>query len=105
MKLIVDLMYEGGIGWMRYSVSDTAKYGDLVAGKRVIDGRVRQTMKELLESVQDGSFAKDWMLENQCGRPRMRKWMERERAHQIEEVGRELRAMMPWMDAKSAPSV
>ncbi|MFA7621720.1 MAG: ketol-acid reductoisomerase [Aminobacteriaceae bacterium] len=104
MKLIVDLMYEGGIGWMRYSVSDTAKYGDLTAGKKVIDSRVRETMKELLERVQDGSFAKDWMLENQCGRPRMKKWMERERAHQIEEVGKELRAMMPWMDAKSAPA-
>ena len=103
MKLIVDLMYEGGMGWMRYSVSDTAKYGDLTAGKKVIDGRVRQTMKELLDNVQDGSFAKDWILENQCGRPRMKKWMEHEKAHPIEEVGKELRNMMPWMDAKSAP--
>jgi ketol-acid reductoisomerase len=103
MKLIVDLMYEGGMGWMRYSVSDTAKYGDLTAGKKVIDGRVRQTMKELLDNVQDGSFAKDWILENQCGRPRMKKWMEQEKAHPIEEVGKELRNMMPWMDAKSAP--
>ena len=103
MKLIVDLMYEGGIGWMRYSVSDTAKYGDLTAGKKVIDGHVRQTMKELLDNVRDGSFAKDWILENQCGRPRMKKWMEQEKAHPIEAVGKELRAMMPWMDAKSAP--
>ncbi len=104
MKLIVDMIYEGGIGWMRYSVSDTAKYGDLTAGKRVIDERVRQTMKELLADVRDGSFAKDWILENQCGRPRMKKWMEREQAHSIEAVGKELRAMMPWMDAKSAPT-
>ncbi len=104
MKLIVDMIYEGGIGWMRYSVSDTAKYGDLTAGKKVIDERVRQTMKELLADVRDGSFAKDWILENQCGRPRMKKWMEREQAHSIEAVGKELRAMMPWMDAKSAPT-
>ena len=104
MKLIVDMIYEGGIGWMRYSVSDTAKYGDLTAGKKVIDDRVRQTMKELLSDVRDGSFAKDWILENQCGRPRMKKWMEREQAHSIEAVGKELRAMMPWMDAKSAPT-
>ncbi|MGI6253244.1 MAG: ketol-acid reductoisomerase [Aminivibrio sp.] len=103
MKLIVDLMYEGGMGWMRYSVSDTAKYGDLTAGKRVIDSRVRETMKELLEEVKDGSFAKDWILENQCGRPRMKKWMQHEASHPIEEVGKKLRDMMPWMDAKSAP--
>ncbi len=103
MKLIVDLMYEGGMGWMRYSVSDTAKYGDLTAGKRVIDCRVRETMKELLAEVKDGSFAKDWILENQCGRPRMKKWMQQEASHPIEAVGKELRAMMPWMDAKSAP--
>lgn len=103
MKLIVDLMYEGGMGWMRYSVSDTAKYGDLTAGKKVIDGHVRQKMKELLDDVQDGSFAKDWILENQCGRPRMKKWLDRENEHPIEAVGRELRGMMPWMDAKSAP--
>ena len=103
MKLIVDLMYEGGMGWMRYSVSDTAKYGDLTAGKKVIDGHVRQRMKELLDDVQDGSFAKDWILENQCGRPRMKKWLDRENEHPIEAVGRELRGMMPWMDAKSAP--
>ncbi len=103
MKLIVDMMYEGGIGWMRYSVSDTAKYGDLTAGKKVIDDHVRRTMKELLDNVRDGSFAKDWILENQCGRPRMKKWMEQEKAHPIEAVGKELRAMMPWMDAKSAP--
>ena len=103
MKLIVDLMYEGGMGWMRYSVSDTAKYGDLTAGKKVVDDHVRQTMKELLARVRDGSFAKDWILENQTGRPRMKKWMQSEKEHPIEAVGKELRAMMPWMDAKSAP--
>lgn len=103
MKLIVDLMYEGGLSWMRYSVSDTAKYGDLTAGRKIVDGRTREAMKELLERVQDGSFAKDWILENQCGRPRMKKWLQSERNHPIEAVGKELRTMMPWMNAKSAP--
>ncbi|HCL80349.1 MAG TPA: ketol-acid reductoisomerase [Synergistaceae bacterium] len=103
MKLIVDLMYEGGLSWMRYSVSDTAKYGDLTAGKKIVDEHTRSAMKELLAKVQDGSFAKDWILENQCGRPRLKKWMQTEKAHPIEAVGKELRSMMPWMDAKSAP--
>lgn len=104
MKLIVDMLYEGGMGWMRYSVSDTAKYGDLTAGKKVVDSHTRQVMKEILENIVDGSFTKDWILENQTGRARMKKWMEREAAHPIEKVGKELRTMMPWMDAKSAPS-
>ena len=103
MKLIVDMIYEGGLGWMRYSVSDTAKYGDLTAGRRVVDGRVRETMKALLSDIRDGSFARDWILENQTGRPRMKKWAKNEAAHPIEEVGRALRTMMPWMDAKSPP--
>lgn len=103
MKLIVDMIYEGGFEWMRYSVSDTAKYGDMSAGPRVIDSRVRQTMKELLTEVQDGRFAKDWILENQAGRPRMKAWMRKERTQLLSEVGRNLRAMMPWLDAKKAP--
>lgn len=103
LKLIVDMMFEGGLSWMRYSVSDTAKYGDKVAGKMVIDTHVRQTMKDLLENVRNGEFAKDWILENQCGRPSMKKWAEREQGHLIEKVGKELRSMMPWMDAKQAP--
>ena len=104
MKLIVDMIYEGGLGWMRYSVSDTAKYGDLTAGKKIVDKRVRETMKEILSDVTDGTFAKDWIMENHAGRPRMKKWADREAAHPIEEVGKTLRSMMPWMDAKSAPS-
>lgn len=104
LKLIVDMMFEGGLGWMRYSVSDTAKYGDKTAGKRVIDSRVRETMLELLENVQNGEFAKDWILENRCGRPSMKKWEERESRHLIEEVGSRLRKMMPWMEAREAPS-
>jgi len=103
LKLIVDMMFEGGLSWMRYSVSDTAKYGDKVAGKLVIDSHVRQTMKCLLENVQNGEFAKDWILENQCGRPSMKKWAEREEKHLIEKVGKELRSMMPWMEAKEVP--
>ena len=104
MKLIVDMIYEGGLGWMRYSVSDTAKYGDLTAGKKIVDQRVREMMKEILSDVTDGTFAKDWIMENHAGRPRMKKWADREAAHPIEEVGKTLRSMMPWMDAKSAPS-
>ena len=103
MKLIVDLIFEGGLNWMRYSVSDTAKYGDLTAGKKIVDDRVRASMKELLDRVRDGSFAKDWILENQCGRPRMKQWLRREKTHGIEQVGATLRSMMPWLDAKSAP--
>ncbi|HPP38252.1 MAG TPA: ketol-acid reductoisomerase [Thermosynergistes sp.] len=103
LKLIVDMMAEGGLTWMRYSVSDTAKYGDLTAGPRVIDEHVRSTMKQLLKAVQDGTFAKDWILENLSGRPRMKKWVKSEREHQIEQVGRSLRSMMTWMEAKEAP--
>ena len=103
MKLIVDLIFEGGLNWMRYSVSDTAKYGDMTAGKKIVDDRVRASMKELLERVRDGSFAKDWILENQCGRPRMKQWLRNEKTHGIEQVGATLRSMMPWLDAKSAP--
>jgi ketol-acid reductoisomerase len=103
MKLIVDMIFEGGLSWMRYSVSDTAKYGDSVAGKRVIDENVRWTMKQLLSDIQDGSFAKEWILENQAGRPKMKKWVKAERSQLIEQVGKDLRGMMSWLDKKEAP--
>jgi ketol-acid reductoisomerase len=103
LKLIVDMIFEGGLSWMRYSVSDTAKYGDLIAGRRVVDAHVRENMKQLLTEIQEGTFTKDWITENLCGRPRMKKWVKAERNQQIEQVGRDLRKMMPWMESKEAP--
>ncbi|MBW2147715.1 MAG: ketol-acid reductoisomerase [Deltaproteobacteria bacterium] len=97
MKLIVDLIYEGGISRMRYSVSDTAEYGDLTRGKRVIDNRVRQTMKEILEEVRSGRFAREWILENQAGRPMYRARRQQDMDHLIEKVGKQVRGMMKWI--------
>jgi ketol-acid reductoisomerase len=103
VKLIVDLIFEGGLTWMRYSVSDTAKYGDAVSGKRVVDDRTKANMKHILEEIQDGTFAKDWILENRAGRPKMKKWVAAEREQLIEKVGGELRGMMSWLNKKEAP--
>jgi len=100
LKLIVDLMQEGGIQWMRYSISDTAEYGDMTRGPRVIDGHVREVMKQLLKEVQDGSFAKEWMDENKKGRPNFNQMKERDANHQIEIVGKKLRDMMVWLKKK-----
>jgi ketol-acid reductoisomerase len=100
LKLIVDLIYEGGLSWMRYSVSDTAEYGDYYAGPKVITQETRQTMKKLLRDVQDGTFAKNWILENQAGRPIYNARKKEEAEHLIEKVGKELRAMMPWIKPK-----
>ncbi len=103
MKLIVDMIFEGGISWMRYSVSDTAKFGDMTQGPRIIGEASVKAMKQTLKEIQDGTFARDWILENQSGRPRMKKWAKAAQEAQCEEVGRELRKMMPWMEAKQAP--
>lgn len=103
LKLIVDMVFEGGISWMRYSVSDTAKYGDMTAGPRVITEESRRAMKQLLTEIQDGTFARDWILENQTGRPRMKKWAKKVQEEEVERVGKELRKMMPWMDSKEIP--
>jgi ketol-acid reductoisomerase len=98
LKLIVDLMYEGGIARMRYSVSDTAEYGDYSRGPRVIDGRVKDEMRKILSEIQNGDFAREWMAEDDAGRPNFTKWREESAAHPIEDVGRKLRGMMSWVD-------
>jgi ketol-acid reductoisomerase len=97
LKLIVDMMYEGGLGWMRYSISDTAEYGDYSRGPRVINESVRAEMKKILREIQSGAFAREWILENQAGRPVFDKLREEGRRHPIEEVGRRLREMMSWL--------
>ncbi len=100
LKLIVDLIYEKGIPFMRYSVSDTAEYGDLTRGKRIINEETRKEMKRLLEEVQNGSFAREWILENQVGRPVFTALRRREAEHPIVAVGEKLRAMMSWLQEK-----
>ena len=100
LKMIVDLMYQGGFNYMRYSVSDTAEYGDLTRGPRVIDEHVRENMRAILKEIQDGSFAREWIAENDEGRPRFNPLREQARSSQIEDVGKKLRSMMPWMDPK-----
>jgi ketol-acid reductoisomerase len=102
LKLIVDLMYEAGIAGMRYSISDTAQYGDMTRGPKVVDDHVRQTMRQMLKDIQSGEFAKEWILENRAGRPVFRALDQRDRNHTIEKVGRELRAMMSWVKSNVA---
>ncbi|MCS6776624.1 MAG: ketol-acid reductoisomerase [Chloroherpetonaceae bacterium] len=103
LKLIVDLMYEAGIAGMRHSISDTAQYGDMTRGPRLIDEHVRQTMREMLREIQTGKFAKEWILENRAGRPEFRALEQRDRNHAIEQVGRQLRAMMSWVRPAVTP--
>ncbi len=102
LKLIVDLMWEGGLAGMRYSISDTAEYGDLTRGPRVIDEHVREKMKTLLAEIQDGTFAREMIAEEEAGRPNFTRLREQDADHQIEVVGRKLRAMMPWIGDKAA---
>jgi len=97
LKLIVDLMYEGGMSFMRYSISDTAEWGDYTMGPKVIGSEVRKAMEEALKNIQEGIFAKNWLLENQVGRPQFNALKKQNREHLIEEVGAQLRAMMPWL--------
>jgi ketol-acid reductoisomerase len=99
LKLIVDLMYEQGIAGMRYSISDTAEYGDLTRGPRLINDAVRAEMQTILDEIRDGSFAQEWIAENKAGRPRFQQLRDEGKAHQIEKVGQELRAMMPFISA------
>src|ERR671923_506860 len=97
LKLIVDLMYEKGITGMRFSVSNTAEYGDYTRGKRVISDATRQAMKDVLGEIQSGAFAREWIAENRAGQENFRRMREEQAGHQIEKVGAELRAMMPWI--------
>ena len=99
LKLIVDLMYEQGIAGMRYSISDTAEYGDMTRGPRVINDAVRTEMQVILDDIKSGAFAEEWIAENQAGRPRFNELRQAGQAHQIERVGAELRAMMPFISA------
>jgi ketol-acid reductoisomerase len=100
MKLIVDLIQQGGLSYMRYSVSDTAEHGDYTGGRRIVTEETRAEMRRMLAEVQDGTYARNWILENQAGRPFFDTMRKREKEHLIEKVGRELRAMMPWLDPK-----
>lgn len=100
MKLIVDLMYEGGMAKMRYSISDTAEYGDYMTGQRIITQETRAEMRQVLKEIQDGVFAKKWILENQANRPEFLARRRQGAEHQIEQVGAELRGMMSWLNKK-----
>jgi ketol-acid reductoisomerase len=97
LKLIIDLIYEGGLARMRYSISDTAEFGDYHAGPQIVDERVKENMKRLLTEIQNGTFARTWILENQAGRPNFQARREIEARHPIEKVGAELRSMMTWL--------
>ncbi len=98
LKLIVDLMYRGGLDFMRFSVSDTAEYGDYVSGPRVIDDHVRATMRQILSEIQDGTFARNWIAENEAGRPNFERMRQADNDTLIERVGARLRAQMPFLD-------
>jgi ketol-acid reductoisomerase len=97
LKLLVDFIHNGGMASMRYTISDTAEYGDYTRGPRVIDERVRETMRQILREIQDGTFAREWILENQAGRPSFLALRRMNAEHPIEEVGAELRGMMSWL--------
>ena len=100
MKLIVDLMYQGGMATMRYSISDTAEYGDYMIGDRIITAETKKEMKKVLTEIQDGTFARNWLMENMVGRPNFKAKRRNEAEHQIEKVGAELRGMMGWINNK-----
>ncbi len=102
LKLIVDLMYEEGITGMRFSVSDTAEYGDLTRGPRIINDQVKAEMKKILTEIQDGSFAAEWIQENEIGRPRYRELRDAGKKHPIEEIGKKLRDLMPFVRRRQA---
>jgi ketol-acid reductoisomerase len=98
LKLIVDLMYRGGLNYMRYSVSDTAEHGDYTGGPRIVTAQTKETMKQMLAEIRNGTYAKTWIAENEQGRPNFNATRAREQEHPIEQVGAKLRAMMPFLD-------
>jgi ketol-acid reductoisomerase len=100
LKLIVDLMYEGGLSWMRYSVSDTAEYGDYTRGPRVVNDTTREEMRRILDEIRGGAFAKEWIGEAEAGFPNFLRMRQEARSSRLEEVGRELRRMMPWLESE-----
>ncbi|MFM7320031.1 MAG: ketol-acid reductoisomerase, partial [Armatimonadota bacterium] len=100
LKLIVDLMYEAGIAGMRYSISDTAQFGDMTRGPRVVGPDTKVEMKRILDEIQTGNFAKEWILENRAGRPSFNALARRDEDHLIEQVGAQLRAMMSWVNQR-----
>lgn len=97
VKLIVDLIYEGGLDWMNHSISDTAKYGEFVTGPRIVNAQTKAEMKKVLAEIQSGQFAKNWIAEDKAGRPNFNALQKKTAEHPIEKVGAELRAMMPWL--------
>jgi ketol-acid reductoisomerase len=100
LKLIVDLMYQGGMSYMRYSISDTAEHGDYSAGAKIITDNTRAAMKDILQDIRSGSYAEAWIDENANGRPWFNQMRENGRTSKIEQVGKKLRAMMPWLNPK-----
>mgnify|MGYP006279639987 CR=1 FL=1 len=100
LKLITDLIYQGGIAYMRYSISDTAEFGDLTRGDRIISDETKKEMKKILKEIQDGEFASEWLTENLAGRPKFKALRKKGLAHPIEDVGKKLRDMMPWLKKK-----
>ena len=103
LKLIVDLMYQGGLSYMRYSISDTAEHGDYTGGPRLVTDETRQEMRRMLREIQDGTYARNWIAEDKAGRPEFNATRRREQQHQIEEVGAKLRALMPFLKPVKRP--
>ena len=99
MKLIVDLIYESGFAGMRYSISNTAEFGDYITGPKIVTEDTKKAMKQILSDIQDGTFAKNWLLENQVGCPHFNAMRKREAAHQLEKTGQELRKLYSWNDS------
>src|SRR5437016_8256917 len=105
LKLIVDLIYRGGLSYMRYSVSDTAEYGDYTGGPRIVTQQTREEMRKMLAEIRNGSFAKTWIEENEKGCPNFQATRQREQQHAIEQLGPKLRAMMPFLQPVTAPGL